>query len=201
MVNSLPCINNDEQIVTQDNEINNQSYVLAYQGYRPFSDVDLTYPSRRYPLRNRMPVQLSSNGFRISAVNKNDALICLTLNQALTASDDQIMLWRAALMTELKTLQKLDTYEVVTREEIPHGAFIFPTKFVMRQKLTALGEYVKHKARLTVLGNLDREVPSTELFSPTASDKSLKLVCALAIVLGLILFGLDVYAAFLIPTL
>ena len=31
MVNSLPSINNDEQIVTQDNEINNQSYVLADQ--------------------------------------------------------------------------------------------------------------------------------------------------------------------------
>ena len=112
-----------------------------------------------------------------------------------------IKLCYGELLTELKTLQKLDTYEVVTREKIPHGAFIFPTKFVMRQKLTALGEYVKHKARLTVLGNLDREVPSTELFSPTASDKSLKLVCALAIVLGLILFGLDVYAAFLIPTI
>jgi hypothetical protein len=153
---------------------------------------------RRYPLRQRTQVK-TCNGFRINAIHSGDALMCPTLNQALKATDDQIKLWRAALLVELKTLHKLDTYEVVQKEDIPSDAFIFPTKFVLKQKLTPLGEYIKHKVRLTVSGNLDKEVPSTELFSPTASDKSLKLVCALAVVLGLILFGLDVYAAFLIP--
>ena len=165
--------------------------MLVYEGYG-FREV------RRYPLRQRTQVK-TCNGFRINAIHSGDALMCPTLNQALKATDDQIKLWRAALLVELKTLHKLDTYEVVQKEDIPSDAFIFPTKFVLKQKLTPLGEYIKHKARLTVLGNLDKEVPSTELFSPTASEKSLKLVCALAVVLGLILFGLDVYAAFLIP--
>ena len=130
---------------------------------------------RRYPLRNR--IQTQSSGFRVNAVTHKDSLICPTITKALKSTDEQIVLWRAALMVELKTLHKLDTYDVVEKEEIPPGAFIFPTKFVLRQKLTPLGEYIKHKARLTVLGNLDRDVPSNELFSPTASDKSLKLIC------------------------
>jgi hypothetical protein len=180
MSTSLPSTQQTGEISVQDVNINDDTDIV-------------NDPPRRYPLRERLSAR---DNFRINAVTNRDSVVCPTLNQALKSTDDQILLWRAALMTELKTLQKLGTYEVVTKEEIPPDAFVFPTKFVMRQKLTALGEYVKHKARLTVLGNLDKDVPSAELFSPTASDKSLKLVCALAVVLGLVLFGLDVYAAF-----
>jgi hypothetical protein len=192
LVDSLPSNNIDQMVndinLTDGSHVHESPHQLVVdEGY---------IPSRRYPLRIRTPV----NGFKINAINHHGhTLICPTLNQALTASDDQIKMWRAALMVELKTLNKLETYEVVEKKDIPYDAFIFPTKFVLKQKLTPLGEYIKHKARLIVLGNLDKNVPSNELFSPTASDKSLKMICALAVMLGLILFGLDVYAAFLIP--
>jgi hypothetical protein len=132
-------------------------YVVGDAGYVPPQlVVDEGYiPDRRYPLRNRIQNKVFCNGFRVCAVHTKDSLICPTLNQALKASDDQIKLWRLALMAELKTLQKLDTYDVVNKEDIPADAFIFPSKMVLKQKMTPLGEYIKHKARLTVLGNLD----------------------------------------------
>jgi hypothetical protein len=57
----------------------------------------------------------------------------------------------------------------------------------------------KFKARLVVLGNLQKTVPSN-VFSPTANDKSLKLLLAVATGLRLPLLSLDVYGAFLYPT-
>jgi hypothetical protein len=199
---SLPVTaTNVDEIIQDVNITDHERTIVADSAYVPSRIViDEEYNNvRRYPLRTRSQTKVNCNSFRVCSIHAHDSLICPTITQALKSSDEQIKLWKAALLVELKTLHKLDTYEVVQKEDIPKDAFIFPTKMVLKQKINPLGEYIKHKARLTVLGNLDKDVASKELFSPTASDKALKLVCALAVILGLILFGLDVYGAFLIP--
>jgi hypothetical protein len=73
-----------------------------------------------------------------------------TLKEAL-ASGQRIM-WIKAIETEFATLKELDTYELIDYKDIPNGANIIPTKFVLRVKITSTEEYIKHKARLVVLG-------------------------------------------------
>ena len=119
-----------------------------------------------------------------------------TLKEAL-ASGQRIM-WIKAIETEFATLKELDTYEVIDVEDIPPGANIIPTKVVLRVKVTSAGEYIKHKARLVVIGCRDKMV-TADLFAPTASSKSISLVICLVVALGLFMCGLDIYGAFLIP--
>ena len=82
----------------------NNNYVIADANYissQLVADESNDF-LRRYPLRNRIPRQ--ATGFRICAVTHKDTLICPTITQALKSSDEQIKLWRQALMVELKTL-------------------------------------------------------------------------------------------------
>jgi len=124
---------------------------------------------------------------------------CPTLKEVLASKDfQQRILWIKAIETELATLKELDTYEVINFEDIPIGANIIPTKVVLRVKVTSEGEYVKHKARLVVIGCRDKMVIS-DLFAPTASSKSVSLIICLVVALGLFMCGLDIYGAFLIP--
>ena len=119
-----------------------------------------------------------------------------TLKEALAFGHK--ILWIKAIETEFKTLHELDTYEEIAFEDIPAGANVIPTKMVLRVKVTSAGEYIKHKARLVVIGCRDRMVLS-DLFAPTASSKSVSLIICLVVALGLFMCGLDVYGAFLIP--
>ena len=105
MSTSLPNIQHPGDNLIQDVNVNDDTDIVLD-------------PPRRYPLRERVPTQKTLDNFRINAITNRDSVVCPTLNQALKSTGDQVLLWRAALMTELKTLQKLGTYEVVTKEEI-----------------------------------------------------------------------------------
>ena len=58
-----------------------------------------------------------------------------------------------------------------------------------------MGAFIK-EARLVVLGNLEWETLQ-DYFSPTVHSKTLNLLLALAIEHNFILFGLDIYGAFI----
>ena len=106
--------------------------------------------------------------------------------------------WMAAIYAEFKTLEDLQTFVVVYFEDIPKGTMIIPTKWVLKVKYTSEGEYIKHKARLVATGNRDK-LTLSDTFSPTATSKTVALVIALAVVVGLTLYGFDIYGAFLVP--
>jgi len=65
-----------------------------------------------------------------------------------------------------------------------------------KTKYNSLGEFLKDKARLVVLGNLEWETLQ-DYFSPTAHTKTLNLLLALAVEHNFILYGLDIYGAFI----
>lgn len=58
---------------------------------------------------------------------------------------------------------------------------------------------IKYKARLVVLGNLQKK-KIKDLFAPTANDKSVRLLMTLATAKGLLVKSIDVFGAFLYPT-
>ena len=120
-----------------------------------------------------------------------------TVTQALKSS--RAADWRGAIKVELTALLNHGTGEEVALSHVPRGAQILPVKIVLKLKRDSEGVPTKFKARLVVLGNLQKTVPSN-VFSPTANDKSLKLLLAVATGLRLPLLSLDVYGAFLYPT-
>ncbi len=93
-------------------------------------------------------------------------------------------------------LADMDLYDEVAFEDVPSGAQILPTKMDFKTKYNSLGEFLKDKARLVVLGNLEWETMQ-DYFSPTTHTKTLNLLLALAVEHNFILYGLDIYGAFI----
>ena len=91
---------------------------------------------------------------------------------------------------------ELDLYENVALEDVPKGVQILPTKMDFKTKFDSMGNFLKDKARLVVLGNLEWETLN-DYFSPTAHAKTLNLLLALAVEHQFILYGLDIYGAFI----
>mmetsp|Transcript_10349 Transcript_10349/g.9274 ORF Transcript_10349/g.9274 Transcript_10349/m.9274 type:complete len:243 (+) Transcript_10349:1470-2198(+) len=120
-----------------------------------------------------------------------------TFKQAMTGK--YVKEWKDAIQTELQTLKELNTFTKVNRSSVDKKFQIIPTKFVLRIKRKTKELIDKFKARLVVLGNLENKDSITNLFAPTANEKSFKLLFALAAKLKLILQTLDIYAAFLNP--
>ena len=119
-----------------------------------------------------------------------------TITKALKS--DRAAEWIEAIEKEVQNLVSHNTGTEVRREEVPRGAQILPIKVVLKLKRDTEGLPTKFKARLCVLGNLKFKSLSV-VFSPTANEKSLKFLLALATALGLWMSSIDVYGAFLYP--
>ena len=121
--------------------------------------------------------------------------INLTLTKALQKQDADC--WWSAVLEELGGLQDLDVGAPILYEDISPDFEVIDTKFVLKEKVDALGIPTKYKARLVALGNQERFGPDVNLYSPTANDKSVKLFFAICAYLGLKIVGLDIYKAFI----
>jgi hypothetical protein len=67
----------------------------------------------------------------------------------------------------------------------------------LKSKYDSLGEFLKLKARLVVLGNTERKDIYHETYSPTVNQKTINLMLALAAHHNMILYGLDIFGAFI----
>ena len=101
-------------------------------------------------------------------------------------------------MAEIQNLVTHGTGVEVSRAEVTPGAQILPVKVVLKKKRDSEGKVTKYKARLCVLGNLKKK-SFESVYSPTANEKSLKLLLSLATALKMEVMSLDVYGAFLYP--
>jgi hypothetical protein len=107
--------------------------------------------------------------------------------------------WKIAVDAEMHLLSPddLHCYDTVRRCELPKGTRLLHSKMDLKTKFTTVGEFLKHKARLVCLGNLEAPDPTRDLFSPTVNNKTINLMFALAAQQGLKLRGLDIYGAFI----
>ena len=83
-------------------------------------------------------------------------------------------------------------------EDIPFDATIYPTKMVLRHKRDSCAVSLGWKGRLCVIGNFAKEMLLC-LFSPTAHERSLKILLVLSLIFSLIVSGIDIRGAFLYP--
>ncbi len=105
--------------------------------------------------------------------------------------------WLKAIASELNALVDNNTFSPVTRETA-HGQTILRWKFVLTKKRGLDGTVVKFKARLVVLGYLQREgIDYTNTYAPVASLDTVRVVMAHAAQYNLDIQQMDVQTAFL----
>jgi hypothetical protein len=94
-------------------------------------------------------------------------------------------------------LYDLDCYQQIRKRDIPRYAQIIQTKCDLKAKYDSLGSFIKRKARLVVLGNTERKDIYHETYSPTVNQKTINLMLAIAAHHNMILYGLDIFGAFI----
>jgi hypothetical protein len=93
-------------------------------------------------------------------------------NPALASALRNWTRWSIPSDKELDTIDELGCFEHVLRHQVPHGVQILPTKMDFKTKFDSLGEWLKDKARLVVLGNLEYDYVGLLLPYCTLSNTS-----------------------------
>ena len=105
--------------------------------------------------------------------------------------------WNAAMKKEIHSCEKNDTWALVRRSRLPHGANVIPVKWVYKIKTDENGAVTEYKARITPKGFKQRHgVDYFEVFAHTGKYKSLRVLLSLAATYDLELNQLDVPSAF-----
>ncbi len=116
-----------------------------------------------------------------------------TLRTALRSSEKEQ--WREAINEELESLQQAGTWELTYA---PRGVKVFPSKFVLRVKRTSSGAVERYKARLVLLGNLQRpNIDFFETYAPVVDFNVVRVILILALTQNMQIHQLDVKTAFL----
>ncbi len=103
--------------------------------------------------------------------------------------------WMLAAKQEFDSLVARRTWDLVPP---PQGRRIVDNVWVFKRKLGPNGQVLRHKARLCARGfSQVKDLDFTDTFSPVAAFRSLRIILALAAQFDLLLFQLDVVAAFL----
>jgi Reverse transcriptase (RNA-dependent DNA polymerase) len=95
----------------------------------------------------------------------------------------------------IESLREAQTWDEV---EAPKGAKVFPSKFVLKVKRHYYGDVELHKARLVLLGNLQRpHIDFYKTFAPVADFAVVRIMFDIACDQNWLIHQLDVKCAFL----
>ena len=104
--------------------------------------------------------------------------------------------WVEAISEELHSLDLAHTWDVVPRA--PAGARVFPSKFVLKVKRTSDGTVERYKARLVLLGHLQREnIDYFETYAPVVDFTAVRIALVVASYTNMSIHHLDVKCAFI----
>ena len=93
-------------------------------------------------------------------------------------------------------LHTLGCFEWILKSEIPKSKQILNSKMDLRTKIDSHGAKIKCKARLVALGNQEWE-SLRDTYAPTVNAKTINMLFALATQTSMILYGLDIFGAFI----
>ena len=106
--------------------------------------------------------------------------------------------WLKASKGEEQALRENKVFEEVDIDSLPAGTRIVSGRWVYKVKPAEDGSVAVFKARIVARGNETKKgVHFDDTFAPTANSKSIKLLLAIAVTLGLHLRGADFKTAFL----
>ena len=117
-------------------------------------------------------------------------------NLKIALASPQREMWVEAISEELHSLDLAHTWDMVPRA--PAGARVFPSKFVLKVKRTSDGTVERYKARLVLLGHLQREnIDYFETYAPVVDFTAVRIALVLASFKNMSIHHLDVKCAFL----
>lgn len=158
------------------------------------SEKDEDNAPRRYPQRERQAPSLYTPGSakspRVLSMKGASLLEPLTVEEALRSADASQ--WKAAIDSELSSLRKHGTWEVVRQLE---GVKTLSTRFVFNRKRSETGEVIRYKARLVVRGFLQGNVDQT--FAPVVDFATVRTCLTVVVQSGYCIQQIDVCTAFL----
>jgi hypothetical protein len=128
--------------------------------------------------------------------SESDHLFAISVEEPATVVEAvQEMLWRRAMMEELRAIEENNTWELT---ELPSGRHTIGLKWVFKVKKNEHGDVVRHKARLVIKGYAQRQgVDFEEVFTPVARLEAVRLLMALAAEEGWQVHHMDVKTTFL----
>ena len=104
--------------------------------------------------------------------------------------------WQQAMQKEQDSLRERKVYTIAP--SVPRGSRTIDTKWVFKLKRDSSGKPVRYKARLVVRGFQQREgVDFDQVYAPTVSYSSLRLLLAIAAAEQLEITAMDVETAYL----
>ena len=148
----------------------------------------------RYPRRDRKAPEFyspsSANIGRALVMTHSDTEPPTTVEEALSQPEGDK--WKAAIESELNSLKRHETWEVVDHRE---GVKLLPTRFVFVRKYDENGLVLRHKARLVVRGYLQGDVEQT--FAPVVDFTTVRTCLTVAVQRKYFIHQMDVRTAFL----
>ena len=119
-----------------------------------------------------------------------------TFREAMRSSERKQ--WRAAMDKEMASCEEAQTWLRRRRSGLPRGANVIRCKWVFKKKTDEHGRVIQFKARLTPKGYMQKYGKDYfEVFARTGMYKTMRIGLALAALMDLELYQLDVPSAFL----
>ena len=110
---------------------------------------------------------------------------------------EEVAEWLKAELDEHQGLLDNDTFDVVSKRDVPRGAKILTSRFVYADKVDENGDRVRFKARIVLRGFQQRDgIDYAETFAGTAHLTSIRTLLALAAGNRMKLWQMDITRAF-----
>ena len=136
------------------------------------------------------------------AVRTESAFATKVVNTAEALSGPRAAEVRAAVDSEMGGhLERHETFTLIPITDKPVEAQLIDLKLIISEKTGALGEFIKDKARLVARGDQEWGGDPFKKFAPMLRYGTLRLMCALAAMLGRKLYTSDAVQAYLNATL
>ena len=147
-----------------------------------FQDIELTRVA---------PVNKAGRG-KFNSYRVNSIMLPRTLKQVKKSTEQDK--WQEAMKHEIESMKSNNVWEEVDR---PKSKQILPMNWVYKVKYNQDGTIDKYKARLVVLGNLQRNNKNDDVFSPVLNESSFKALLAYGVKNRMHIHHLDVCTAYL----
>lgn len=130
---------------------------------------------------------------KVSIYRINNIIAPKTFRNAM--SSPEAVHWKEATDEEYNSLVSNDTWDLVQR---PKNVFVLPVMWIFAIKLCIKGTIERYKARLVVLGNLQKIGRDfNESYAPVVNELTFRIFLSIAVRFKLLIHQIDVKTAFL----
>ena len=131
-----------------------------------------------------------------AAVRATDVFEPKTYKQAIGSAD--AAQWRESIRREVEAMSRHNVFKVIKIADLPAGANIISSRWIFKVKCTGDGTLSSRKSHIVARGYEGKKgVDYTRTYSPVAGVTTVRMVVAVAAVLGLHMWQGDANEAFL----